>query len=237
MTLDRAQNGVVYDALGINGSRAAHISKSNEVHMQEQLRHRAPALVVLAYGTNESADERPLQDVEREIVDALGRVARAVPTASCLLLGPPDRAVPTASDNPYVESGGDAGAVWATAPRILQIVEIERRIAGAAGCAFWDQFAAMGGVGSIAAWAESNPPRAQRDRVHLSRDGYAFVGNAFAADLLGAYGAWRLQNGLNPKAPVPPPVAPPVEPPPQPEDMATPAPTGAGNAAFVAIPL
>jgi lysophospholipase L1-like esterase len=236
VNLDRAQVGVVYDALGINGARTAHISKSNEAHLAEQLRHRAPALVVLAYGTNESADERPLQDVEHEIVDALGRIARAVPTASCLLLGPPDRAVRTPSDNPYAE--GDAGSYWATAPRLLQIVEIERKIAGAAGCAFYDQFAAMGGAGSIEAGAEQDPPRAQRDRVHLTRDGYAFVGNAFASDVLAAYGAWRLQNGLAPKAPPPNPVQPPPAPPPEEKENAPPpVATGTANAPFVAIPL
>ncbi len=237
VTLDRSQLGVVYDALGINGARTAHISKSNEAHLDEQLRHRAPSLVVLAYGTNESADERPLQDVEHEIVAALGRIERAVPTASCLLLGPPDRAITTPSDNPYAE-GKDAGSVWSTAPRILQIVEIERKIAGAAGCAFWDQLAAMGGPGTIEAWAEQEPPRAQRDRVHLTRDGYAFVGNTFARDLLSAYGAWRLQNGLTPKAPPPTNVQPPPAPPPEDKETAPPPiATGVANAPFVATPL
>ena len=243
MTLDRAQVGVVYDALGINGARAAHVSKSNEAHFDEQLRHRAPALVVLAYGTNESADDRPLQDVEHEIQGALGRVLRAVPTASCLLLGPPDRAVPSTLDNPYGEVTKDAmrdgGVQWATAPRLEQIVALERRVAGAAGCAFFDQFAAMGGAGSIAAWADANPPRAQRDRVHLTRDGYVFVGSEFARELLAAYGAWRVERNLAPKAPPTTPAAP-INPPsllPQPDDSATTTTNANTQAPFVAIPL
>jgi lysophospholipase L1-like esterase len=228
VSLDREKVGVVYDALGINGARAAHVSKSNEPHLQEQLRHRAPALVVFAFGTNESADERPLQDVEHEIVGALGRILRAVPTASCLLLGPPDRAVQTPSDNPYTE-GKDAGGVWGTAPRLEQIVEMEKKIAGA--CAFWNQFAAMGGAGSIETWAEETPPKAQRDRVHLSRDGYVMVGNMFAGDILAAYAAWRAQNGLTPRSPTQTPDVKPIETaPPPPVDSTTQAP-------FVAIPL
>ena len=49
--------------------------------------------MVLAYGTNEAL-EPSLTDAqyERKLVDLLGRVARATPTASCLLLGPPDLA-------------------------------------------------------------------------------------------------------------------------------------------------
>lgn len=236
MSLDREKVGVVYDALGINGARAAHVSKANEAHLDEQLRHRAPALVVLAFGTNESADERPLSEVEREIVDALGRLERAVPTASCLLLGPPDRAVSTPSDNPYTD-GKDAGGVWGTSPRLEQIVALERRIAGAAGCAFFDQFGVMGGAGSIAAWADQDPPRAQRDRTHLTRDGYAFVGNAFANELMAAYGAWRTEHGLAPKAPPTTPVQPPVNPIPQPDDSAPLISAPTGTAPFVAIPL
>ncbi len=230
ITLDRAQVGVVLDAVGINGARASTTLRSTEAHMAEQLRHRAPELVVLAYGTNESADDGPLDQVERQMVDVLGRIARAVPNASCLIMGPPDRAIASPSDNPY--AGKDAGSVWGTAPKLTQVVEVERKVAGAAGCAFYDELAAMGGPGTIAQWAELDPPRAQRDRVHLTRDGYAQLGNKFASDLLAAYGAWRLETGLTPSK-VPPlqPITPPITPP---DD--TPGGSG-GSAPFVAIPL
>jgi len=229
VNLDRDRNGVVYDALGINGARAATTLEWNEPHMAEQLRHQAPDLVVLAYGTNESADTESIDAISRQLVAALGRVARAVPTASCLLLGPPDRAVRTPDDNPY----GDAGTFWATSPRIEQIVAAERAIAGAAGCAFYDQLAAMGGPGTIAAWAEAEPPRARPDRTHLTRDGYAMLGNAFANDLMAAYAAWRVEHGLPPKdpqGPVPAPKGPP-------EEVAAPQTTSSTSAPFTATPL
>lgn len=180
MSLDREAPGVVLDALGINGARVSTALLSwDEQHWAEQLRHRAPALVVLAYGTNESTDrDLPQATHERHLVDALGRVARAVPTASCLLLGPPDRAVSTKEG-------------WVSASKVAEIVAWQRGVAEAAGCAFYDQQAAMGGEGSIAVWAEESPPRAQRDRVHLTRDGYAQLGSAFASDLMRAYAAFR----------------------------------------------
>lgn len=180
MTLDRAQqHGVVLDALGIIGARVSTALSWDEAHWAEQLAHRAPALVVLAYGTNESTDtEMPAHVYERQLVDALGRVARAVPAASCLLLGPPDRAVQTKEG-------------WITAPKIAEIVASQRRVAEAAGCAFYDQQAAMGGEGSIAAWADEAPPRAQKDRCHLTREGYAELGSSFASDLMRAYAGWR----------------------------------------------
>lgn len=186
MSLDRVQHGVVLDALGINGARITTALSWNEQHWSEQLRHRAPALVVLAYGTNESTDlDLPQHVYERQLVDALGRVARAVPSASCLILGPPDRAVDTKDG-------------WVTAAKIGEIIAAQRRVAEAAGCAFYDQLAAMGGEGSIATWAAEAPPRAQRDRVHLTRDGYAQLGSSFASDLMRAYAGWRREAGLPP---------------------------------------
>jgi lysophospholipase L1-like esterase len=186
MVLDRAQAGVVVDALGINGAQVFTPLRWNEEHFVEQLRHRTPDLVIIAYGTNESLESKLSDgDYERGVVDLLGRVARAMPTASCLLLGPPDRAMYT---------GGPDG--WASAPRILEIASIQRRIAAAAGCAFYDQLEAMGGAGSMAAWAAEPEPRGLKDRMHLTRTGYAQLATSFADDLMSAYDAWRVQHGL-----------------------------------------
>jgi lysophospholipase L1-like esterase len=182
LALDRPSPGVVVDALGINGAQITTPLRWNEGHFDEQLRHRAPDLVILAYGTNEALDPKlDLVAYERALVDLLGRVARAVPTASCLLLGPPDLA---RRDPPEHRE-------WATWPPVFDVVAVQRRVARAAGCAYYDQIAAMGGPGSIAAWAAEVPPRAQADRVHLTLAGYAQVGAAFATDLVHAYDGWR----------------------------------------------
>jgi len=186
ISLDRSQPGIVFDALGINGARITTCLQWNESHWAEQLKHRAPQLVVLAYGTNESTDESmPPQTYERQLVDLLGRVARAVPTASCLLLGPPDRAV-------------REGDTWATSSKLKEIIGSQRRVAEAAGCAFYNQLEAMGGEGTVAGWAQEDPPRAQKDRVHLTREGYAQLGSSFASDMMRAYTGWRREQGLPP---------------------------------------
>jgi lysophospholipase L1-like esterase len=188
MNLDRQAAGVVVDALGINGAQIFTPLRWNEAHFAEQLRHAAPDLVVLAYGTNE-AMEPGLADAEyeRRIVDLLGRIARAVPATSCLLLGPPDMA--------RQAKGLDE---WRTWPRVRQLAAVQRRVADAAGCAFFDQQEAMGGPGSIVAWAVEPESRAGRDRIHLTRNGYAYLGAAFAGDLTHAYEEWRAQRGLPP---------------------------------------
>jgi lysophospholipase L1-like esterase len=190
MDLGRAQAGVIVDALGINGAQVSTPMHWSEACFAEQLAHASPSLVVLAYGTNEALEPTLSDaDYERNLGDLLGRVARAMPGASCLLLGPPDLARPTR------EAPG-----WAPWPRLKEIVALQRKVAGAAGCAFYDQIEAMGGPGSIAAWATESTPRALPDRTHLTRKGYAQVAASFAGDLMKAYDAWRAQRDARPRA-------------------------------------
>jgi lysophospholipase L1-like esterase len=178
LVLDRTKPGVVFETLGINGARATQILQWDEAHMNEQIRHHPPDLVVYAYGTNEVGDDTPIATYERQLVDVLGRMARAVPSASCLLLGPPDRAHKTP-------------AGWVTAARLLEIVEAQRKVAEAAGCAFYSQLDAMGGPGTMAAWADEPEPRGRKDHVHLTREGYTQLGQALATDVLRAYTTWH----------------------------------------------
>ena len=188
MTVERAQAGVVVDALGINGAQIFTPLRWSEEHFAEQVRHQAPDLVVLAYGTNEAVDEHlDNANYERGLVDLLGRVSRAAPGAACMLLGPPDLARWTKGTRGYH-----------TLPRVLEIAAAQRRVARAGGCAFYDQIEAMGGPGSMAAWAAEAPPRGQADRMHLTRAGYTQVGTTLAADVLHAYDEWRAEAGLPP---------------------------------------
>lgn len=192
MNLDRPSAGVVVDALGINGAQFTTPLRWGEACFAEQIRHVSPDLVVLAYGTNEAL-EAGLTDaqLERQMVDLLGRVARAQPTVSCLILGPPD----LARRQRTAKVGKDG---WTTWPRVTEVVAIEKRVAEAAGCAFYDQMEAMGGAGSMAQWASETDPRGGRDRVHLRRTGYAQLATSLATDLTHAYDEWRAQKGVAP---------------------------------------
>jgi len=193
MNLDRHSAGVIVDTLGINGAQVYTPLRWGEACFAEQLRHVSPDLVVLAYGTNEAV-EPGLTDAqyEKAVVDLLGRVARAQPTASCLLLGPPDLA--------RKDKGAKGAVEWKTWPRVTEIIAAQKRVAEAAGCGFYDQMEAMGGAGSMAQWAAEADPRGGRDRVHLRRTGYTEVATAFATDLMHAYDEWRAQRGLPPVA-------------------------------------
>jgi hypothetical protein len=151
-SFEQLSPGLVYDALGVNGAKASSLLEWDEAHLSEQLAHRAPDLVVLAFGTNETGERVAPEAWARQLGAVLERVAKAAPGASCLVLGPPDRAAP-----------GPRG--WRSMPAVGQVVAAQRRAAVEAGCAYFSQLDAMGGEGSMAAWALESPPRATRDRV------------------------------------------------------------------------
>lgn len=188
--IDAPEYGLVYDAIGRNGARAANMLDWDEAHFAEQLSHRAPQLVVLSFGTNEAGDPTP-DDVYTGRLQALvSRILGAAPEASCMLVGPPDRATQTVASMP---SRREAAVGWETMPRVLELIALQRRVAEQSGCAFYDQLRAMGGAGTIARWVNETPPRAQKDHVHLTRDGYVELGTRFAQDLLRAYAATSVE--------------------------------------------
>lgn len=156
--------GVVLDTLGINGARYGTALAWDEDTWAPELRRRAPDLVVLEYGTNELSDydAKPSTHVRRmgALVDRLRRHSGA----SCLIVAPTDRA-----DRESIE------------PALVAALE---QGAAEKGCAFWDTFAVMGGVGGIRAMAAESPPRAARDGIHLTPRGYEFLGERLYDDLV-----------------------------------------------------
>ena len=71
-----------------------------------------------------------------------------------------------------------------TLTKPVKLIAAQRHAADEAGCAFYDQLGAMGGTNAIGRWASESPRRAQRDFVHLTRAGYAVVGQALVDDLV-----------------------------------------------------
>jgi len=172
VTVERDEPGVVVDTLGINGSRARYQLLWDEELFREQIRRREPDLVVLAYGTNESGDESPLEDYERDLRVVVERLKAAVPDASCLLIGPSDR--PVQVEERVFEDRG----------RTARLIEVQHRVALEHGCGFFDLVAFQGGALSMVQWAANDPAYASQDHIHYTRLGYQRLGEVLLAALL-----------------------------------------------------
>jgi len=72
--------GVTYETLGINGAQASIVFRWDEALLASNIARRNPALIVLAYGTNEATNPDWTQDSYRQMFSALlQRLRQAAP--------------------------------------------------------------------------------------------------------------------------------------------------------------
>jgi lysophospholipase L1-like esterase len=165
--------GVTYETLGINGAQASIMLDWNEITLRSNIERRNPALIVIAYGTNEAGRRDETLAGYREMYSQLiGRVRAAAPAATILVIGPPDRFSHTRKG-------------WVPMDGVDLIVEAQRQAAIAHGCAFWDMRAKMGGKGSMQQWIQAG--MAQYDHVHFTGAGYRMLGDAVFRDVMSQY--------------------------------------------------
>lgn len=177
VVMERDVAGVVWDALGIQGARIRFLDKIEPEHFADELRWRAPQLVVFEFGTNESGDgyAYPMPEYQRTMQEVLRRVRAAVPSADCLIIGTMDRA--------RVEDG------QITSMKIIQLIVAEQEKAAAeVGCAYFDTYQAMGGWGSMPAWVRRG--LGQKDMMHPTGVGADRIGTWVFQALMQSYRAY-----------------------------------------------
>jgi lysophospholipase L1-like esterase len=159
--------GVTWETLGINGAVASIVADWDENILRAHLAARDPAMIVLAYGTNEATNRRwDPNAYESALRSVVMRLRSHAPAATILLVGPPDFRV----RSPFA---------------LTQIVEIQRRVAYDLNCAFWSWRDRMGGPGAIRNWVFAG--FAQGDMIHMNRTGYQLVGRTMFQDLMHVY--------------------------------------------------
>ena len=175
--------GVTWSNLGTPGATAGLLRRWDPGLVSAELRHEAPALVVVAFGTNEGFRNRPDLDDPADFARALA-LLRPAPDAAAILVALPPDGVRKAR-------GGDCPDGYETPPGLQAIRERERAAAGRA--YVWDWSAAMGGKCAFVGWMAQVPQLAAPDGVHLRTDGYRVTAEALFADLMAGYDAYRAQ--------------------------------------------
>jgi lysophospholipase L1-like esterase len=142
LALDQARPGLVLDTLGVPAADASLFLQAEEQMVVEQLRSRAPALVLMMLGGNEVKrlqwGKSTIEKVERDLRRFIHRVRQAAPGSACLVVGPLDAVLGPDSSRPFQQRAD-----------LLEVIELERQIARDEGCAFFDMFTAMGGTGAL----------------------------------------------------------------------------------------
>lgn len=182
--------GVTVSNLGVVGATLRDLAARDEAVVALQLANWRPALIVLAFGTNEGFDDGlDSQAYEALLRGQIVRLRRLAPDASLMILGAPD-----ALRN-GVTNGCSVDGRRSPPPSLAVVRDVQRRVAADMGVAFWDWHGRMGGDCSADRLATRGEPLMLRDRVHFSSAGADWIGGALNADLMTAYDVWSARRG------------------------------------------
>ena len=170
--------GATYEAIGLNGAEASLLLRWDETLQQPYMEQVNPALIVLAYGTNEASDHTWTEESYAAMLRLLiARCRRLAPNAAILVIGPPDRAI-------RISRKG-----WAPFAGVDRIVAAQRLVCKQMGCAYWDQRSRMGGFGSMGEWVQVQ--WAQADHTHFTGEGYTELASALFSDIVQQYNIYE----------------------------------------------
>jgi lysophospholipase L1-like esterase len=167
------------DVFGLPSATVRGWANADPVYLRQALHGVNYDGVILEYGTNEgNAVDFDRRQYAALLTEALTRMRRVFPAASCLLVGPPDRGVlPPARG-------------WWSRPDLLkfarthqQIEATQREVGRRFDCAIWSWQDLMGGPGGSYGWYYAAPPLMGQDLTHLSAAGYQQTGQALARSL------------------------------------------------------
>ena len=128
-------------------------------------------LIVLEFGINAmSPGQTDYTSYGKLMGKVIDHIRVCYPDAAILLMGIGDR-------------GEKHGANVRSMPGAVAMVNAQRDVARRAGCLFWDTREAMGGDGAIVSWANANPPRANKDYIHLNHHGGSVLAQEFVKSL------------------------------------------------------
>jgi lysophospholipase L1-like esterase len=175
MELLSGSKGILYDTDGVNGARLADLEKPLPALRRALLHQSHPTLIIVSYGTNDIGMKGfTSSDYEERAFQILSKLKENASDASILVTGPTDRSNPRKNRRALIQAGQAA------------LQPALRRAALRAGCAYWDQQAAMGGPGAMTRWVRAG--LASYDYVHFSGLGYQKLAGMLYDQIMAEYG-------------------------------------------------
>jgi len=205
----RRDRGVVLSGQGFIGATVGIMDRWDGANVAQQLQELAPALIILAFGTNEGFESPDQLDDYGSILESrINALRAAAPTASIVIVGPPDanrlpdycgvrgpareaaRCTPLnsseAADYGRMLSRRDRSLCrWHTPAGIAIVREQQRQVAARTGAFFWDWSTVQGGECGATRWAQEGLGR--QDRVHMTESGYAQSADRLFDELMKGY--------------------------------------------------
>ncbi|MBV9756695.1 MAG: hypothetical protein JO047_06545 [Alphaproteobacteria bacterium] len=189
----RRAPGVIWANLGTVGATVDLLGRWDLDIVAGELASLHPALIVVAFGTNEAF--KPGFDTGHYgalYAERVRLLRAAAPDAALAVIGPPDanrRAGPGTIETQVCgrDEGGIRPALWAEPDNLAQIRDSEHEVADADGYWFWDWSEAMGGRCSMWRLVRDDPTAAAPDHVHLFAPGYRATAERLFAAMMDGY--------------------------------------------------
>ncbi len=214
----RGNSGVLYESHGIVGTTINIIGRWEPGTLAWEIGHSDPAMIVLAYGTNEGFnDDLTREEYTADFRTRLRALRQAAPNAAIVVAGPPDaNRLPRGCNGESYSCGPvEAGEVasyeelyrsrntdsrycrWHPPPNLDVVRQVQRSVAAAEGAYFWDWSQVMGGTCGTHRWAVGEPSLAYGDHVHFRTDGYRMSADALFQDIMRHYATYRLPGATD----------------------------------------
>lgn len=193
----RSDPGLIYESHGTVGATVNLLEKWDEALATWQIAERDPALILLAFGTNEGFGNRLVEaDYEAAFEGRIKYLKTAAPNADIVVVGPPDANRPASLKGCTAArakgwAASERTCAWITPPNVAVVRAIQKKVAERQGLRFWDWSLVMGGAGGAQRWTEANPPLVHTDRVHQKPEGYAKSAEVLFESLMADYTAWK----------------------------------------------
>jgi peptidoglycan/LPS O-acetylase OafA/YrhL/lysophospholipase L1-like esterase len=171
---------ITLDVFGVPSSEVRGWANADPDYVVQALHGVSYDAVVLEYGTNEGNDPHfDADNYAATLRAALTNMRRALPKASCVLIGPPDR--------------GALSGAGSTRPGAFDLLRFSRihasissiqaKLGPEFGCVAWNWQGFMGGLGGSYGWARNTPALMGPDLTHLTPEGYRRTADALTNSL------------------------------------------------------
>ena len=209
------RSGLVFVNQGVPGETVGLIGKWDAGIAAWQIQHLNPALIIVAFGTNDGFVNRlKPEEYEAEFRDRLQTIRSMAPNASIAVVTAPGadrlpswcgrnraqrerlRCHPLSANHAanyaeLIEKKSRALCYWHSPPALEQVRQIQRRVAQRLGAHVWDWSDVTGKECGMDRWARMDPPLTIPDRVHMRLEGYDLSGEALYRDLVRLYSPGR----------------------------------------------
>lgn len=170
VTQEMWRPGIVLDPVALPGTTAMHWQDWHAPTHSAQVSDREYDLVILGWGTNESAMPHLSEARYRQKLNAtITQMRAAAPGADCMFF---------AATDVFVRQG----RALVPGPSLALVDRVQRDVAAAHNCAYYAPGLAMGGPGSMKRWIAEG--LGHRDHTHFTKPGYDKVAQTWLTDWL-----------------------------------------------------